>query len=594
MIKAKPTLRNTQHLSQAPIHELTHAHNAAGIFFAQAHRNDLRDGPRCMVPKHDGAWQAVTWREMAERIERIAAFLMDRGLGKDVKAGVLAATRLEWGLAGLGVLTTRGVLVPVYPSLVGEHLAHILSHSDARVLFLEDAEQLARVLMVWDKLAIDTLVTFEPLDVHSQARSAGLDGERIAAMTFSLRQAEVIGADALAREPALVDERLASIQLDDVGFLVYTSGTTGMPKGVLLTHRNVGINGDDWVTVNGPLLHAGDLDILWLPMSHIFGWGQFCLGNQLGFVTYFSDPAKALGHLSALSPHIFMSVPVYWEKLAQMAQAVPGDEQAKHAKLRQLTGGRLSFCLSGGAGLGREVKEFFKAAGIMIIEGYGLTECSPTLTMNRVDDYDFDSVGKPFPRVRIRLAQDGEILAKGENIFPGYYKDKVATRAMFDAQGWLKTGDIGRFNEQGFLRIIGRKKEILVTAGGKNIPPQNIELHFRNDSLISQVVVYGDGKKYLTALVDIDEQSARAYLAETVEADPQSIRSHALIHRLVGERIAAINRNLASFETIKAFIIADEQLTPESGFLTASLKVKRARIYEKYGDELEALYEGVG
>ncbi len=547
-----------------------------------------------MVPTQDGAWQAVTWREMAHRIERIAAFLMDRGLGKDVKAAVLAATRLEWGLAGLGVLTTRGVLVPVYPSLVGEQLVHILSHSDARILFLEDAKQLDRVLQVWDRLAIDTLVTFEPLDVHSQACSAGLDGERIAAMTFSLRQAEAIGADALARGPALVDERLASIRLDDVGFLVYTSGTTGMPKGVLLTHRNVGINGDDWVTVNGPLLHPGDLDILWLPMSHIFGWGQFCLGNQLGFVTYFSDPAKALDHLSDLSPHIFMSVPVYWEKLAQMAQAVPGDGQAKHAKLRQLTGGRLSFCLSGGAGLGREVKEFFKAAGIMIIEGYGLTECSPTLTMNRVDDYDFDSVGKPFPRVRIRLAQDGEILAKGENIFPGYYKDRVATRAMFDAQGWLKTGDIGRFNARGFLRIIGRKKEILVTAGGKNIPPQNIELHFRNDSLISQVVVYGDGKKYLTALVDIDEQSARAYLAKTGEADPQSIRGHTLIHRLVGERIAAINRNLASFETIKAFIIADEQLTPESGLLTASLKVKRARVYEKYEVELEALYAGVG
>jgi long-chain acyl-CoA synthetase len=210
--------------------------------------------------------------------------------------------------------------------------------------------------------------------------------------------------------------------------------------------------------------------------------------------------------------------------------------------------------------------------------------------MNRVDDYDFDSVGKPFPRVRIRLAPDGEILAKGENVFAGYYKDEAATAAMFDAEGWLKTGDLGCFNERGFLQIIGRKKEILVTSGGKNIPPQNIELRFRNDSLISQVVVYGDGKRYLTALVDINEQTARAFLAEAGEPDPGSIRDHPLIRRLVGERIAEVNRGLASFETIKDFVIAGEPLTVESGMLTPSLKIRRAKIYESYRAALESLY----
>lgn len=577
-------------MPQVHTHALSHTHNAAGIFFAQARRSDLRDRPRCMVAVDAESWRPVTWSSMATRIERIAAFLISRGVGNDVKVAVLSATRLEWGLAGIGLLAARGVLVPVYPSLISDSLAHVLSHSDARVLFLENAEQLDRVLGVWDRLCVDTLVTIEPLDVRSRARGADLDGDSIGALTFSLDQCEVLGAKALEQDAGLVDARLASIRLDDIGFLVYTSGTTGLPKGVLLTHRNVGINGDDWVSLNGPLLHEGDVDILWLPMSHIFGWGQFCLGNQLGFLTYFSEPAKALLHMTEFSPHIFMSVPAYWEKLAQMAQSVPGGAVAQHGELRRLTGGRLSFCLSGGAGLGREVKEFFKAAGIMIIEGYGLTECSPTLTMNRIDDFDFDSVGKPFPRVQVKLAPDGEILAKGENNFVGYYKDEAATRAMFNREGWLKTGDLGRFNERGFLQIIGRKKEILVTAGGKNIPPQNIELRFRDDPLISQVVLYGDGKKYLTALIDIDEQAAGARLAQAGEPQAPSLRKHALVRQWVGERIEAVNRDLASFETIKAFIIADAPLTPEAGLLTPSLKVKRNEIYRKYGDALEALY----
>jgi len=543
-----------------------------------------------MVRRADRTWKPVTWGEMADRIAYIAAFLIDRGLDRDIKSAVMSSTRVDWGLAGLGILAARGVLVPVYPGLAGESLAHILSHSDAQVLFVEHAQQLEAVLQVWDKLAIDTLVTIEPVDVRGSARRAGVDVDRIADRCFSLQQAEAIGAESLRRQPSLVEQRLGSIRLDDVSLLVYTSGTTGMPKGVLLTHRNLGINGGDWIQVNGTLLNEGDLDILWLPMSHIFGWGQFCLGNQLGFITYFSTPAEALTDMTELSPQVFMSVPAYWEKLAQMARSVADDEQRQWAELRRLTGGRLSFCLSGGAGLGLEVKEFFRAAGIMIIEGYGLTECSPTLTMNRIDDYDFESVGKPFPRVRVKLAPDGEILAKGDNCFSGYYKDEAATAAMFDAEGWLKTGDLGSFNHRGFLRIIGRKKEILVTAGGKNVPPQNIELRFRNDPLISQVVVYGDGKRYLTALVDIHEGTALELLQGAGESDPPSVRNHALIHRAIAERIELVNAGLASFETIKAFAIATAPLTPESGLLTVSLKVKRASVYDAYRDVLEGLY----
>lgn len=571
--------------------ELTNVHNAARIFFDQAARPELRERPRCMIATADDGWQPLTWGELATRAERIASFLLDRGVDRDEKVAVLANTRVEWGLAGMALLAARGVLVPVYPTLVGEQLAHILTHSDAKVLFVENAQQLERVLLCWEQLSLSTLVTFDNVDVRALAKKVGLDADRIASLTFSLEHAETLGGAVLERQPQRVQERLEQVELDDIGFLIYTSGTTGMPKGVLLSHRNVGVNGGDWVSLNGSLLHQDDVDILWLPMSHVYGWGQFCLGNQLGFLTYFSEPIKALPHMTTLKPHIFMSVPAYWEKLAQMSQGASQDEAEQHAELRRLTGGRLSFCLSGGAGLRREVKEFFKAAGIMIIEGYGLTECSPTLTMNRIDDYDFGSVGKPFPSVRLKIAADGEILAKGDNVFRGYFKDEAATAAMFDEDGWLRTGDLGRFNDKGFLQIIGRKKEILVTAGGKNIPPENIELRFRDDPLITHVVVYGDGKRYLTAVVDIDEQVAKARLREVQEAPGAGVRAHPLVKKWVGERIETVNAGLARYETIKKFCLAEGPLTMENGLLTPSLKVKRKQVYEHYRQALEALYD---
>jgi long-chain acyl-CoA synthetase len=568
--------------------ELAHEHNAAKMFFAQAARDDLKDTPRCMVADEQG-WTPVSWAELSDRVQKLAAFMIERGAERDFKIAVLSNTRLEWGIAGLAAVATRGTLVPVYPTLVGEQLAHILSHSDAKFLVVENGEQLKRVFLCWNELQLESVVLVEPADVASLLEEVGLDAG-LADRCISLTDAEARGAQLLSEDPQRVLRRTDEIELDDVGSLIYTSGTTGMPKGVMLSHRNVGINGMDWVALNGALMEAGDVDVLWLPMSHVFGWGQFCLGNQLGFLTYFSEPYKALAHMMEHKPHIFMSVPAYWEKLAQMAQAAGPDEAVQHRELSRLTGGRLRFCLSGGAGLRREVKEFFKAAGIMIIEGYGLTECSPTLTMNRIDDFDFGSVGKPFPSVRVKIAEDGEILAKGENVFLGYYKDENATKAMFDEQGWLKTGDLGRFNERGYLQIVGRKKEILVTAGGKNIPPENIEQRFRDDPLIAHLVVYGDGKKYLTAVVDIDELVARAKLTEVHQTAGDKLREHPMIRKWLEERIDAVNQSMARYETIKKFCIADEAMTMEGGLLTPSLKIKRKKVYERYRAELESLY----
>jgi len=560
--------------------------SAAQIFFRQAERPDLRDATRCLIPTADKHWTPVTWGEMAGRIERLAAFLISMGVDRDTKVAIFSNTRLEWGLAGLATQAARGVLVPVYPTLVGEQLEHILSHSDARVLFVETEEQLARVTAIRRDLKIQAVIRIETSEQAAGEADPATTGRQV----LLLDDAEALGAEALARSPQLVADRLAATDPDDVGCLLYTSGTTGLPKGVMLSHRNLAVNGADWIAVNGHLLHEGDVDILWLPMSHIFGWGQFCLGNQLGFRTYFSDPMKALAQLQELRPQVFMSVPLFWEKLANQARAASSDPADWPAALRRVTGGRLGFCLSGGAGLPRQVKELFREAGILIIEGYGLTECSPTLTMNRSDDYDFESVGKPFPRVRLKIAQDGEILAKGENVFVGYYKDEAATRACFDDEGWLRTGDVGRFNERGYLQITGRKKEILVTAGGKNVPPENVEGRFRGDPLLVRIVVYGDGKPYLTAVVDIDDACARTRLEEAGEAPGSAPRTHPRVREWVLERIETANCELPRYEQIRGFVIAEEPLTIEGGFLTPSLKVKRSNVYARYGPALDQLY----
>jgi len=245
-------------------------------------------------------------------------------------------------------------------------------------------------------------------------------------------------------------------------------------------------------------------------------------------------------------------------------------------RLAELTGGKLKFCLSGGAGLKREAKDLFLASGILIIEGYGLTETSPTLTLNRPDAYRFDSVGKPIPSVELRLAEDGEILARGPNVFAGYHDDPEATRDAFTPDGWFKTGDVGRFTEDGFLQIVDRKKDILVTAGGKNVPPVNIEMRFAGDPLVSNVVVYGDGKRYLVAGVWVTEPASDATWAKVKAA------------------VDRVNRELASYETIKKVFVEDRPLTVDGGMLTASLKVRRKKVYEAFRDRFESLYDSPG
>jgi long-chain acyl-CoA synthetase len=544
--------------------------------------DERRSRVRFMLPASDGSddWRAVTWGAFAKQIERCSLFLLSGltsgGMRMGDRAAIFAGNRVEWLSAALGIQAAGGVIVPIYPSNTAEQAAYVAEHSDARVVFVDGALLLQRIFEQWSAYRnVERIVLLDDaIDVAKVLSKvanapAFADVERVV-VTWSRSQS--IGEARGREEPSLFMSTMDAVSLDQPGLMLYTSGTTGNPKGVPLTHRNISINGADWLRCNAPLVDEGMVDLLWLPMSHIFGFGEACLGNTLGWVSYLADPRTVIEKLPIVRPHVFMSVPSVWEKLAS------GD-------IRKATGGNLKFCLSGGAGLKREVKEKFHSVGLLIIEGYGLTETSPTLTLNRPDAFRFDSVGKVLPSVQLKLAEDGEILAKGPTVFSGYHKDPSSTAQAFTEDGWFKTGDVGRFTDDGFLQIIDRKKDILVTAGGKNVPPANIELKFADDPFLAHVVVYGDGKKFLVAGVWLNEDAVRAHLADvSTDAQPAARRA------LVQTRIDKVNATLASYETIKTFHVFDRPLTVEGGMLTPTLKVRRKKVYELFREHFEALY----
>jgi len=545
---------------------------------------ERKSRPRFLVP--NGAdWTAVTWGAFADQIKHIALFLGAVGLKSSDRACVFAPNRVEWISAALAIQAAGGVMVPIYPSNTAEQAAYVVQHSDAKVVFVDTPALLARIFEAWGSYDhVDRIVLLDDkLDaarVLASVQSKGFDVPPYAdveRVLITWSRAVTIGETRDREEPDLFEHVMNNVSLDQPGLMLYTSGTSGNPKGVPLTHRNVGVNGLDWLKCNHTVVSEGMVDLLWLPMSHIFGFGEACLGNSLGFTTYLADPRTVVDKLPEVRPHVFMSVPSVWEKLAVMSGGDP-------KKLAEVTGGNLKFCLSGGAGLKREVKEIFHGAGVLIIEGYGLTETSPTLTLNRPDAFRFDSVGKPLPSIELKLAEDGEILARGPSVFGGYHKDRNATAEAFTEDGWFKTGDVGRFTDDGFLQIIDRKKDILVTAGGKNVPPANIEQRFADDPFLAHVVVYGDAKKFLVAGVWLNEEAVRA---QTGDVAPEARKA------FVQQRIDKVNAQLASYESIKSFVIMDRPLTVEAGLLTPTLKVRRKKVYEAFREQFESLYTPV-
>lgn len=544
--------------------------------------------PRFMVRDASGAWQPISWAEHNRAIGDLALYLRCRGLTGGDRAAIFATNRVAWMQAALAIQMVGAAFVPIYPASTADQAAYVLMHSGATMAFVASAELLERLLTRWDACdSLTTLVLMDDTDPLAVRRDMDARGVTSLPSEDDLKKRCVRWNEPpeFARGHAAdeVGRLLGELDLDDRALLLYTSGTTGQPKGVPLSHRNLAINTRDWMFANAPLLREGAIDLLWLPLSHVFGYGEACIGDHLGFVSYMSAPATVLDDMPQVRPNVFLSVPAYWEKIAK--RALESGEAGAGERLRGITGGRLEFCLSGGAGLDPAIKEFFRRHGVLLLEGYGLTECSPTLTLNRYDAYRFDSVGKPLESVEIRLAEDAEILARGPNIFSGYHHDPEATAAAFTPDGWFKTGDIGRFTEDGFLQIVDRKKDILVTAGGKNVAPANIEQRFASDPLFAHVVAYGDGKKYVVAGVWLDPPYAREAVG-SLEGPQAQERLEALVRA----RIDEVNASLASFEQIKRFAIMNRPLSVEGGLLTSTLKIRRKQVWQTFAAEFEGLY----
>lgn len=572
------------------------------------------------LSKSHTAWAACSWQAMSDRVRHIAFGLLTLDVQLGDRIAILSDSRPEWVQCDLSILATGAITVPIYPSSTDEQIAYLLNDSEACLVFVDTAAQYEKLMRIRaDIPTLRDVIMMGHLEANTHAGVLSLD--------------QLIERGAAANDQtAVLQDRLQHLSPEHDATYVYTSGTTGPPKGVVQSHGNHLFMVQSCAEMAD--ISAGDIDLLFLPLAHSFARLEAFLGIYIGTTTAFAENIDALAqNMREVRPMVMFSVPRVYEKiyarvmangtsgppikqaifrwavgvgrqvstLQQQQQPIPALLQFKYNlahklvfhKLHQAVGGRLRYFISGGAPLAQEVAEFFHAAGMLILEGYGLTETCPALTGNRHDQYKFGTVGKALPGVEIKLAADGEILARGPNIAKGYYKRPQETAEVFLADGWFATGDIGELDDDGFLRITDRKKDLIVTAGGKNIAPQNIENLFKTDRYISQAMVYGDRKKYLAAVLTLDAAETTQYAqAQGIAFErPEELATHPQIHALIEDRVTQLNQRLASYETIKKFIIAPSDFTPENGELTPTLKIKRKAVTQKYQTQLEQLYE---
>ncbi len=577
------------------------------------------DAVRFLVPA-DGTWKPMTYREVGAAVRDLACGLMGLGLSRGDKVAILSSTRVEWALADIAAILAGLVTVPVYPSNLPDQVEFILAHSEARAVFVEDAMQ-------WNKVAgsrqrLPALATV----VLMTGDTAGKDA------TIGLADLRNAGAAHAAADPDALARRTAEIAPDDDLTIIYTSGTTGPPKGVVTRHRNYAFivtSALEAVTVP-----RGSVFLQFLPLAHSLGRLEHFLTFDAMAVSAFARSIQSVGDdLPVVRPEIMVSVPRLYEKFyARVLAKVEEDgglkklifswalavgreisrrcqrgdarggllglkfalaEKLVFRKVRERMGGRLRFCISGGAPLAQEIAEFLHALGVLVLEGYGMTENSTVTAVNRLERYKFGTVGKALPGTEIRIAPDGEILIRGEHVFKAYYRDPEATREAIDGDGWLHSGDIGVLDGDGFLRITDRKKDIIVTSGGKNVAPQNVENLLKGDRFVSQAFVYGDRRKYLTALLTLSSEEIAKWAAQNgiAETDPAALAADPRTEGMIRARVDAINGKLASFEQVKRFAILPSDFSQETGELTPTLKVKRKVVIQKYGRVLDALYD---
>jgi long-chain acyl-CoA synthetase len=570
-------------------------------------------------------WRSLTWRQSGERVKAIAAGLLSMGLRREERVGLLANTRVDWLLADLGILSAGGATTTVYPSSTAEECAFILSDSDTRFAFVEDAKQLGKLASHRKEMPkLEKCILID-----------GAPGDADKSWVLTLADLEAAGAQYLAKQPTAIDDAVAAIKGEHLATLIYTSGTTGRPKGVRLLHECWAYCADAIEACR--LYGADDVQYLWLPMSHSFGKVLMAGHIASGSVTAVDGRIpKLVENLAVVRPTIMAAVPRIFEKvyngiIEKSKQGKPYEKKifeyavklGKHVsllkqknqpipmhlelamrvadklvfeKIRARFGGRLRYFISGSAPLSREIAEFFHACGILILEGYGLTETSAASFVNRPNKYAFGSVGMPMPGTEVKLApEDSEILIKSAGVMQGYHNLPEATAEALTPDGWLRTGDIGEVDSSGFLRITDRKKDLIKTSGGKYIAPQHIEGKLKaNCPYLSQVIVHGDKRNFVTALVTLDEDATMKWARGNGLSGKSygDIVASAEAKKLLAPYFDDVNKSLAKYETVKQFAILPKDLTVEEGELTPSLKVKRKVVEKKYAGMLDKMYEG--
>ena len=557
-----------------------------------------------------GEWVDVSYPELGEITKEISLGLQDLGIERGDKVGILSNTRPEWTYSDFAILGAGGTVVPIYQTNSPEECQYVLEHSESTAVILEDQSQLDKIRKVKAMLPkLQHVISMEPLDGDD---SISLD---------ELRERGRTRSDEDYRR------RIATVEPSDVATYIYTSGTTGPPKGCVIDHQNWRDMLDMVETQN--VLVEDEVVYLFLPLAHAFArliqLGSIDVGATI--VYWERDAQKIIPNLMEVKPTYFPSVPRMFEKIyslaisnapdkAQLEQAVelgmkvrqmqargetvPPELQEAFDKadaalfqnVRNIFGGRIKQAVTGAAPIAKEILEFFYACGVIVLEGWGMTETSTAATCNTAEQFRFGSVGKPFPGVEIKIADDGEILARGANIFRGYYKNPEATSQTI-VDGWLHTGDIGRVDEDGFLYITGRKKDIIITAGGKNITPANLENGLKQNQYISQAVVHGDRRPFLSALITLDPEEIVPWAQKQGidDTDMASLAENEKVRALVQEAVDTVNEKVARVEEVKKFTILPHDLTQETGELTPTLKVKRNVVNEKFAGELDAMYQ---
>ncbi len=533
-----------------------------------------------------GRWHRWSWLEVWDRVRDLALGLKSLGVAKGDRVAILSGTRVEWSLSDLAVLSLGAVAVPIYPSSTPNQVAYILGNSGAKAVFVEDRVQLRKLASFRKRLKALRIV------ILMEGAEAG------GALTLD----RILRLGREGNEEAW-DKGVQGLEPGATATIVYTSGTTGDPKGAVITHLN--FRKEVEAFQHSFDLGRRDTALFFLPLAHIFARAVQFWQLTSGFVQAYGRGLDAVPEdLRLIRPHFTASVPRVFEKFHEKIQAaLQSGTRAKRIllrvapfllsrRIRGLFGGRLRYAVSGGAPLSEDLARFFDRHGVRILEGYGLTETTAGVCINSQKRYRFGTVGRAVPGTRVRIAGDGEILIKSPLVFQGYYRNPEATRKSFTRDRWFKTGDVGEVDRDGFLKITDRKKDLIITAAGKNIAPQNIESLLKTVPFISHAMVHGDRKKFLTALVTLNPEAVGRWMSRHgVRLNGhKSPGKHPEVHRLIRRSVEEMNKRLASYETIKRFAILDRDFSQEGGELTPTLKLKRKFVKQKYQDVLEGLY----